>query len=183
MCYLKPAQNVTRCPPHVRPLLEQTRQICETDDQFAKLPGLLIAYQDVFSKGDTDVGRTDVIEPSIPLLDGTRPIRQPPRRLGLEKDQEVERQVAGLVQRGMVEPADGAWSSPVVLVRKKDQSWRLCIDYRRLNAVTRKDAYPLPRIDDSLDALAGSMYFSTLDLVSGYWQVPLNKDHKKNQLL
>ena len=88
----------------------------------------------------------------------------------------MERQVAGLVQRGMVEPADGAWSSPVVLVRKKDQSWRLCIDYRQLNAVTRKDAYPLPRIDDSLDALAGSMYFSTLDLVSGYWQVPLDKD-------
>ena len=170
------SEHVTRCPPHVRPLLEQTRQICETDDQFAKLAGLLIAYQDVFSKGDTDVGRTDVIEHSIPLLDGTRPIRQPPRRLGLEKDQEVERQVADLVQRGMVEPADGAWSSPVVLVRKKDQSWRLCIDYRRLNAVTRKDAYPLPRIDDSLDALAGSMFFSTLDLVSGYWQVPLDKD-------
>ena len=72
------SEHVTQCPPHVRPLLEQTRQICETDDQFAKLAGLLIAYQDVFSKGDTDVGRTDVIEHSIPLLDGTRPIRQPP---------------------------------------------------------------------------------------------------------
>ena len=171
--------HVTRCPAHVRPLLEQTRQICETDDQFARLAGLLIAYQDVFSKGDHDVGRTDVMEHSIPLLDGTRPIRQPPRRLGLEKDKEVERQVADLVQRGMVEPADGAWSSPVVLVRKKDQSWRLCVDYRRLNAATRKDAYPLPRIDDSLDALAGSMYFSTLDLVSGYWQVPLDQDARE----
>ena len=76
------SEHVTRCPPHVRPLLEQTRQICETDDQFAKLAGLLIAYQDVFSKGDTDVGRTDVIEPSIPLLDGTQPIRQPPQTAG-----------------------------------------------------------------------------------------------------
>ena len=148
--------HVTKCPPHVRPLLEQARQICKTDDQFAKLAGLLTAYQDVFSNGDNDMG-----EHSIPLLDGTRPIRQPPRRLGLEKDREVERQVADLVQRGMVEPADGAWSSPVVLVRKKDHSWQLCIDYRRLNTVTRKDAYPFPRIDDSLDALAGSMYFST----------------------
>ena len=98
---------MTRCPAHVRHLLEQTRQICETDDQFAKLASLLIANQDVFSKEDTDVGRTDVIEHSIPLLDSTRPTRQPPRRLGLEKDQEVERQVADLVQRGMVEPADG----------------------------------------------------------------------------
>ena len=72
-----------------------------------------------------------------------------------------------LVQRGMVEPADGAWSSPVVLVCRKDHSWRLCIDYHWLNNVSRKDAYPLPRIDNSLSALAGSMYFSTLDLVSG----------------
>ena len=140
-----------------------------------RLAGLLIAYQDVFSKGVDDVGRTDVLEHSIPLMEGTRPIRQPPRRLGLEKNKELERQVADLVQRGMVEPADGAWNLPVVLVRKKDQSWRLCVDYRRLNAATRKDAYPLPRIDDSLDALAGSMYFSTLDLVSGYSQVPLDQ--------
>ena len=168
--------HVTKCAAHVRPLLKQTRQVCETDDQFVRLAGLLTAYQDVFSRGDDDVGRTDMGEHFIPLLDGTRPIRQPPRILGLEKDKKVERQVADLVQRGMVEPADGAWSSPMVLVRKKDHSWRLCIDYRRLNAVTRKDAYPLPRIDDSLDALAGSMYFSTLDLVSGYWQVPLDKD-------
>ena len=90
--------HVTKCPPHVRPLLEQTRQICETDNQFSKLAGLLIAYQDVFSKGGNDVGRTDMGEHSIPLLDSTRPIRQPPRRLGLEKDPEVERQVADLVQ-------------------------------------------------------------------------------------
>ena len=91
----------------------------------------------------------------------------------------MERQVADLVQRGMVKPADRAWSSPVVLVCKKDHSWRLCIDYRRLSSVTRKDAYPLSRIDDSLDALAGSMYFSTLDLVSGYWQVPLDQDARE----
>ena len=106
--------HVTRCPPHVRPLLEQTHQICKTDDQFAKLAGLLIAYHDVFSKGDTDVGRTDVTEHSIPLLEGTRPIREPPRRPGLEKDREVERQVADLVQRGMVEPADGACFSNTI---------------------------------------------------------------------
>ena len=71
--------HVTKCPPHVRPLLEQARQVCETDDQFAKLAGLLTANQDVFSKGDNDVRRTDMDEYSIPLLDGTQPIRQPPR--------------------------------------------------------------------------------------------------------
>ena len=72
---------MTKRPSHVRPLLKQARQICETDDQFAKLAGLLTTYQDVFSKGDNDVGRTDMGEHSIPLLDGTRPIR----RLGLKK--------------------------------------------------------------------------------------------------
>ena len=62
---------------------------------------------------------------------------------------------------------------------KKDGKWRFCVDYQRLNAVTEQDAYPLPQIDESLDALAGSQYFSTLDLVSGYWQVPLDKDARE----
>ena len=164
------------CPEHVTPLLEQTRAVCQTTEQYSRMAQLLTAYGDVFSKGDDDVGKTDLVQHSIPVVEGTKPIRQPPRRLGAEKDREVEEQVAQLVQRGMVEPTDGSWSSPVVLVRKKDQSWRLCVDYRRLNAVTRKDAYPLLRIDDSLDALMESIYFSTLDLVSGYWQVPLDEE-------
>ena len=82
----------------------------------------------MFSKGDTDVERADAMEPSIPLLQGTRLRRKLLRRLGLEKDREVERQVADLVQKGMVEPADRSWSSLLVLVRKKDQSWQLCAD-------------------------------------------------------
>ena len=81
-----------------------------------------------------------------------------------------------LFEKGLIEPASGAWGSPVVLVRKKDNSWRFRIDYRRLNAVTRQGVYSFPRIDESLDALAGSSFFSSLDLVSGYWQVPLDPD-------
>jgi len=119
---------------------------------------------------------TDLVSHSIPTRPGTKPIRQPPRRMGAERDAEVERQVEELCKRGIAEPADSPWSSPVVLVRKKDSTWRFCIDYRQLNAVTCQDAYPLPRIDDTLDALAGSQLFSTLDLVSGYWQVPLDEE-------
>jgi len=88
----------------------------------------------------------------------------------------VSRQVQDLLDQDLIEPAHGAWSSPVVLLKKNDSSWRFCVDYRRLNSVTIQDAYPLSRIDESLDALAGSKYFSTLDLLSGYWQVPLSPD-------
>ena len=167
----------TKTPPtHLVALYEQACQNCKSADQRQELVDLLVEYADVFSSDDTDVGQTSLVQHSIPVEPGTAPIRQPPRRLGVEKDQEVERQVEELVKKKLVVPADGAWSSPVVLVRKKDNNWRLCVDYRQLNAVTRKDAYPLPRIDDSLDALAGSVYFSTLDLLSGYWQVPMDED-------
>ena len=75
-----------------------------------------------------------------------------------------------------VDPSDSSWSLPVVLVTKKDGGTRFCVDYRRLNDITVKDAYPLPRIDDTLDMLAGKQWFSTLYLASGYWQVFLSQE-------
>ena len=77
---------------------------------------------------------------------------------------------------GQIEQSDSPWSAPVVLVTKKDGGTRFSVDYLRLNLVTVKDAYPLPRIDDTLDMLAGKQWFSTLDLASGYWQVSLSPD-------
>jgi len=145
---------------------------CTSSTERQVLTQLLAEYSDVFSRGDGDMGLTKVISHKIPLAAGTTPIRQPTRRLGLEK--EVSRQVQDLLDRNLIEPAHGAVSSPVVLVKKKDGSSRFCVDYRRLNSVTNQDAYPLPRIDESLDALAGSKYFSTSDLLSGYWQMPLS---------
>ena len=79
----------------------------------------------------------------------------------------------------MIEESNSTWSSPVVLVRKKSREWRFCVDYRRLNDCTVKDAFPLPRIDDIMDSLQGQKYFSSLDLTSGYWQVEMDKDSSK----
>ncbi|XP_067944982.1 uncharacterized protein [Watersipora subatra] len=131
---------------------------------------LLVRYADVFSQRSEDVGHTTLVQHEISLLPEAQPIRQPPNRVEHEKEAEIERQVLALEKQGMIEPAHGAWSSPVVLVKKKNEAWRLCVDYRKLNSVTCQDAYPLPRIDESLDALSGSKFFSTLDMISEYWQ-------------
>ena len=163
-------------PPHLYSLYKQALPNCGNAVQVERLSKLLNTYSDVFSKDETDIGCTDLVLHEIPINTGSKPIKIPPRRLGAEKDAEVERQVQDLVRRGLIEPSESSWSAPTVLVKKRDGSWRLCIDYRQLNSITKKDAYPLPRIDDSIDALSGSTYFSTLDLVSGYWQVKMSAD-------
>jgi len=112
---------------------------------------LLRKYSDVFSSVDHDVGLTGAVRHEIPLTAGTVPIRQPTRRLKPEKEKEVSRQVRDLLDCGLIEPAQSVWSSLVALVRKKDGSWRFCVDFRKLNSVTIQDAYPLPRIDKLLD--------------------------------
>ncbi|GFT60231.1 hypothetical protein TNCV_4970581 [Trichonephila clavipes] len=79
----------------------------------------------------------------------------------------------------VIEPSSSLWTSNIVLVKKKDGSTRLCVDYRQLNDITKKDSYPLPRTDNTLDKLSGNTWFSTLDLKIGYWQVELHSDDKE----
>ena len=136
----------------------------------------LMKFSDVF-KGD--LGHTSVLTHSIDT--GTAsPIRQHPRRLPYAFREEVHSQVTDMLHQGVIQPSSSPWASPIVLVKKKDGKYRFCVDYRKLNAVTKKDAHPLPRVDDLLDALKGSVMFSTMDLRSGYWQVSMEpKDREK----
>ena len=84
-----------------------------------------------------------------------------------------------MLEKGVIQPSNSPWASPLVLVRKKDGTVRFCVDYRKLNAATRKDAYPIPRVDETLEMLAGSHFFTSLDLLSGYWQVQIHPDDKE----
>ena len=84
-----------------------------------------------------------------------------------------------MLDKDIIQPSVSPWASPVVLVPKKDGTLRFCVDYRQLNSITSKDAYPLPRIDETLDTLAGSVWFTTLDLISGYWQVEVKPEDRE----
>lgn len=142
-------------------------------EEYRKARKVLLEFQSIFSKNDDDCGRTNMVQHRIDT-GAAKPIRQQPRRLPLAKQNEVTSLLDQMQRQGVIEPSQSPWSSPVVLVRKKDGSMRFCVDYRLLNDVTRKDSYPLPRIDDTLDTLAGAKIFSTLDLKSGYWQVGIH---------
>lgn len=163
------------------PYLEDLAQRSTThlsQEQTKKVRQTLAQYTDVFSRGDMDLGRTSLVKHSI--FTGDRPpIKQPPRRVSVAKREEMQRAVQEMAAAGLIERSDSPWCSPVVLVAKKDGTKRFCVDYRALNTATVTDAYPLPRIDDTLDALAGVQWFSTLDLKSGYHQVEVAEEDRE----
>ena len=156
--------------------VESTKDISvEQRDAFKNL---LTKYGDIFSKSSQDMGLTDLAMHKIET-GNARPIKQHPRRIPLAKTQDVEREIQDMLAKGVIEESDSPWSSPIVLVKKKDNTIRFCIDYRKLNEVTVRDSHPLPRIDTTLDALSGSKFYSTIDLKSGYWQVKVNPEDRE----
>lgn len=158
-------------PEHLQELYAQSSTDFN-DNEKLELSNLLCAYASVFSRGPGDLGRTSLVQHDIITRPGP-PVKQPPRRMAGEKQRSAERQISEGLQSGIATRSHSSWASPIVMVRKKDGTYRLCIDYRALNNHTITDAYPLPRIQDTLDTLATAKWFSTLDLASGYWQVEL----------
>ncbi|BHF66425.1 hypothetical protein SprV_0200944200 [Sparganum proliferum] len=126
-----------------------------------------------FDVNNRSLGHTKVLQHCIDTGDA-RPIRQAPRRIPIYYQKDLEKMIQDMLNRNIIRPPSSPWASPIVLVKKKDGTLRLCADYRRLNAVTKRDPFPLPRIDDTIDALSGATWFCTLDLASGYWQVEVH---------
>ena len=150
-----------------------------TRDQELRFLATVREYEDVFAKNESDLGLSHLMEHEIDTGDH-KPIKQHPRRLPPHQRQLVEKQMESLLSQGRITPSNSPWSSPVVWARKRDGSFRMCIDYCKLNAVTSRDVQPLPRVDDILKSLDGACYFSCLDLASGYWQVKVAaKDRAK----
>lgn len=148
-------------------------------EERTKLAALLDKHQSVFSKHDEDYGCTDTILHQIPTGDAA-PIRQRYRQIPPNLYGEVRALLKQMLEADVVRPSSSPWSSPIVLVRKKDGSIRFCVDYRQLNQVTRKDSYPLPRVEEALTSLKKARWYSTLDLAAGYWQVKVDdKDIEK----
>jgi len=140
---------------------------------------LLNEYDDLFAKHDYDIGRTDIIRHSIEIPD-TKPIYQRPYRLPASRKEIVEKSISNMLDHGIIVPSKSPWASPVVIIPKKNGKLRFAIDYRKLNAITKRDVFPLPRIDDILDSLGKAQFFSTLDMCAGYWQIEMEpKDREK----
>ena len=154
-----------------------------TSEQKEQLKSLLNQYSDILSVNEYDMGLTDMIQHEIDT-GSERPVRQQLRRTPVAYHQIIEKQIQEMLKQGLIEPSRGEWASNIVLVQKKDKTYRFCLDYRAVNLKTKKEIYPIPRIDASLDALAGASWFSTLDLRSGYYQVPLSeKDAHKTSFI
>ena len=147
-------------------------------NQSHALLSVLTAYADVFAEAPDDVGRTSMIQHRIHTGD-TAPIRQQPHRIPAAQRKEAQSLVQEMLQKDTIQPSNSSWASPIVLVQKKNGTLRFCVDYHKLNAVTHKDAHPLPSVDDTLDTLADSCWFTILDLVSGYWQVEVHPDDRE----
>jgi len=140
---------------------------------------LINNFKDVLIVSIDDVKIAKAEPHSIPLSNNT-PIKLRPYRISLEQSQALKKEIKKLLDHGLIIPSHSPWAFPVLLVKKKNGEWRMCVDYRKLNQVTIKDAYALPFIDELLESVHGAKYFSALDLFSGYHQIPMDpKDIEK----
>ena len=160
-------------PEHLRCVLPPPEELDRR--QLILLVELILEFQDVFVGPDGLVGRTTLLRHKIDVGDA-EPFKCHPRKKSPMEREHIAKEVQKLLDEGFIRPSMSPWGAPVVLAKKKDGTLRFCIDYRNLNKVTKKDAYPLPRIEECLDTLHGMVLFCSMDMAKGYWQVPMDSD-------
>jgi len=169
----------TDLPEHVNVLFVQTVEESRLDSDVVRdLKVLLHDHKDTFAASSTDLGFCPLLEHDIDTGDAA-PIRQSPRTPPLSAREAEDEILNEMLDSGVIEPSTSPWASPVCLVKKRDGTYRFCVDYRRLNAVSKKDAFPVPDIQDALDHLRGARWFATIDLLSGYWQLGMSDRAKE----
>ena len=146
-----------------------------SNDKKEQLKQVLNEFEEIFS--DT-IGQTNIVYHTIDTGDNP-PIRQRARRVPYAFRDESDKQIANMLDQGIIRSSTSPWASPIVLVRKKSGEIRFCVDYCKLNQITRHDAHPLPRVDELLDSVGNARYFTTLDIKSSYWQIPVNPDDRE----
>jgi hypothetical protein len=155
--------------------LAMIRDVNDTPMKLENVP-IVCEYPDVFPEDLPGLPPDREIEFNIDLLPDTQPISIPPYRMAPAELKELKNQLQDLLNKGFIRPNCSPWGAPVLFVKKKDGSFRLCVDYRQLNKITVKNKYPLPRIDDLFDQLQGSQCFSKIDLRSGYHQLKIKDE-------
>ena len=150
------------------------------EEQAEQARSLLKEYHDIFSLEKRDMGHTNATEHKIVLKDpDTPPFKEHFCRIPPPQLDEVQEHLKLMLDAGVIRPSNSPWCNAVVLVRKKDGSLRFCIDFRKINSLTVKDSHPLPRICETLESLTGAAHFSTFDMNSGFWQVPMAEESKQ----
>ena len=163
-------------PEHLKSVFSEASARLSMREQIA-LSRLLTVYGDVFSRNKTDLGLFTLLTHRIHTYN-EEPVKERLRRTPLKFQVEEEKTLNDMIAAGVVEPSFSEWASAPVLVRKKDGEVRYTVDFRQLNTKTVKDAYPLPLIDECTDTLSGNLWFHTLDLASGYWQIAIDPKHR-----
>jgi hypothetical protein len=155
---------------HVQPVHQDgihRMEVLQGSDFPTELSKVLAEFQDLFTPTDTLPPRRQQ-DHKIPLVPGAQPVNARPYRYAPHQKDEIERQIHQMLRQGIIRHSSSPFASPVLLVRKKDGTWRFCVDYRQLNAITVKHKHPMPVVDELLDELAGARWFTKLDLSSGY---------------
>jgi len=148
-----------------------------TRDSFVQTKNLLMEYKDIFSNGDYDIGRTSIVQHEIDT-GNSKPIFSKQYRIPHFQKDNIDKMIQEMLKNDIIEPCNSPWSSPVLLVPKKNGKSRFVVDFRKLNDITVKDRMPIPNIEELFDNLSGKEVFTSLDFTAGYWQIPLSNNAK-----